>query len=260
MLLRCRRLIFVDLAALILLSFVMVNTSAAQDTPASIVFNSIQISSCEADTLQGSVALSVVDSVGTPLDLSILPDVLLTFRSGSTIVTELLPATEITGVSFGVNIPGLGSGDVELTAALSPDYSVGSPTLRINCGTLGYEIIGLSSGESTDGRLNPNAGDLLNVLYRGTDDSGNPVIDVYDVDGTTGIYIGEFEYELFEPYLDEAPETNTELGSVDQATLYALTTGEFQINIGPDIEGKYGIIVFNRLPPTTIRRGILEAQ
>jgi hypothetical protein len=259
MLLRCRRLIFIDFAALLLLSFVLVNTSAAQGTPASIVFDGVQVYSCQGDILEGFLALAVVDASGSPLDLASLPDVLFTFRTESTIVTELLPASVITGVSYGVTLPGMDGGSLEFTAALSPDYSVRSATLKINCATLAYEIIGGNS-ESGDGRLNPNAGDLLDVLYMGTDESGMPSIDVYQVDGDSGIYIGEFTYELFEPYLDAAPETNTELGTVDKATLYALTSGEFQINIGPDAEGKYGIVIFSGLPASSTRRSILELR
>jgi hypothetical protein len=259
MLLRYRRLILIDLAALFFLSFVIVNTSSAQGEPASISFRSVQIYSCANDILEGYMALEVLDASGTPIDLSALPDVLFSFQTTAATVPALLPGDAISGISFGVSLPGVGSGNVDVTAALLPNYSVRSPVLKINCGTLQYEILS-SSGESSDGRLNPNAGDLLDVLYIGRDDTGSPAIDVYRVDGDSGVFIGEFEYALFEPYLDTPPSTNTRLETIDKATLYALSSGEFQINIGPDAEGKYGIVIFSGLPPSSTRRSILELR
>jgi hypothetical protein len=260
MLLRYRRLILPELAALLLLSFIAINTTAAQGEPASIAIQAVQVTSCENDVVEGFIQLVVRDSAGSIVDVSGMSDFIITFSASGVVNTFTFPSSTVTGVDFGVSLPGVGTGSIDVTATLSADSSVGSPVLRINCGTLAYEILGSESGGSADGRLNPNAGDLLNVLYAGVDDSGNPVIDVYQVDGTTGIFVGEFDYELFELYLDAAPDTNTELGTVDQATLYALTTGEFQINIGPDVEGKYGIVIFSGLPPSSTRRGILELQ
>ncbi len=48
--------------------------------------------------------------------------------------------------------------------------------------------------------------------------------------------------------LPQAPETNTEFAvSEDGLTrFYVLTTGEFQVNFGPDFEGKVRVVVFDR--------------
>lgn len=100
-----------------------------------------------------------------------------------------------------------------------------------------------------DERVNLGGGDLINAVYNTSDDDGVPALGVWTVDtSSNGIFSGYFAYALFEPYLDNPPAQNTRLGMVGQTTLYALTTGEFQIVIGPDAEGKTYTTVFNGLP------------
>ncbi len=249
------------LIAIISISVISVSAQPSSPNPASIRFDLVQITQCENDIVEGRLDLSVRDQAGNIVDVSGTSDLALRFStSGAVSLFSVSASAGITSVTFGVDLPGLNTGQAEVTASLTADPSVQSPVLRINCGTLGYEIITGDGPGSGDGRLNPNAGDLLNVLYAGTDKSGKPVIDVYKVDGERGVYFDEFEYALFEPYLNAPPASNTRLASVDKATLYALASGEFQINIGPDAEGKYGVVIFRGLPPTAARRGILELR
>jgi hypothetical protein len=48
--------------------------------------------------------------------------------------------------------------------------------------------------------------------------------------------------------LPESPEQNTEFASSEDGLtrFYVLTTGEFQVNFGPDFEGKVHVVVFDR--------------
>lgn len=257
---RCRRLIVTDIAALLLLFIVIVSQGNAQAAPDSIRFDLVEISACTSDVVEGRLVLSVRDQNGGVIDMS-GSDLELRFSTAGAVSLFHVSASASTSLTFGVALPGLGTGYADVLVILASDPSVQSPILRINCANLTYEIIS-SDGEvvSSDGRLNLNAGDLINVLYAGTDAQGKPAIDVYTVDGERGVYFGEFEYTLFEPYLDTPPAANTRIATVNKSTLYALSSGEFQINIGPDAEGKYGVVIFRGLPPTSARRSILELR
>ena len=56
--------------------------------------------------------------------------------------------------------------------------------------------------------------------------------------------------------LPESPEENTLIASTEDEyiSLYQLTTGEYQINIGPDIEGNVQVVIFTGVPPTNVYR------
>lgn len=90
-------------------------------------------------------------------------------------------------------------------------------------------------------------------IHLGNDDNGNPSLDVYGInDDGEGYYQFSITQDLLAPYADNPPTQNTELASADNVTLYMLTTGEYQLNIGPDDEGKVRVIVFEGLPPTNV--------
>ncbi|MBK8139196.1 MAG: hypothetical protein IPK52_25820 [Chloroflexi bacterium] len=120
-------------------------------------------------------------------------------------------------------------------------------TYRIHCdGTienLGTPLTG------ADGRLNVFHGDLLNVLYAATDTDGGAAIAVYSLDESyVGILEGYFTAADIAPFVADPPQQNTFIGQIAESSLYALTTGEFQINVGPDSEGKIYAMVFSGLP------------
>ncbi len=79
-----------------------------------------------------------------------------------------------------------------------------------------------------------------------------------ELDGETGFVVlsltaGELE-EL------EPGEENTLIAEGEQTTywgnvsLYLLTTGEIQINVGPDEEGKVRVTIYDAIPPTRVYR------
>ena len=124
--------------------------------------------------------------------------------------------------------------------------------------------------ESVDPIIDASSQDT--AIYNSQDDDGNPSLDVYGInDEGEGYYVFSITEELLAPYIDltepedesnsglppfmqveEPPEINTEIMTVDNVALYVLTTGEFQLNIGPDEEGKVRVVIFNGLPPTNV--------
>lgn len=100
-----------------------------------------------------------------------------------------------------------------------------------------------------DGRL--NAYDTLGAVY--ADKTG---IFVYaigaDSRGTLSIYVTANDLDK----LPEHPDKNTLLVQSEDRkfAIYKLTTGEYQVNVGPDKDGKVQEIIFTGLPPTNVYR------
>lgn len=218
----------------------------------SIEIASISVSGCNGSTIIGSVQVRALDAQGNVLNQTTPETFDLYFNSdgGAAKVTFDLDASP-TGFQIGFGAPityGL------LTVVLASDPAIKSSTYIMECDTLETSII-ILDGAKTDGRINYYMGDLVAVLYPDADDDGKPGIHVYDVleaSGETsakGVFIGMYGYDDFAPYLDDAPAQNVKIGSIGLTTLYALTTGEFQVNIGPDSEGKITAVIFKGLPP-----------
>lgn len=100
-----------------------------------------------------------------------------------------------------------------------------------------------------DGRLNIKSADV--VLYP----NGHDGIDVYGVDedsnGFLVFSVGKAELNA----LPDCPATNILIAANDPANptiaLYKLTTCQYQLNIGPDQDGKVSVYIFDTVPPTT---------
>jgi hypothetical protein len=102
-------------------------------------------------------------------------------------------------------------------------------------------------------RLNYQNGDLIDALYVSTGSDGKGAIAVYAIDSSSaGRVAGVFEYALFEPYLETPPAENTLLGQINYSSLYALTTGEFQIVINDPLEPKSYTTVFSAFPVSSV--------
>ena len=85
-----------------------------------------------------------------------------------------------------------------------------------------------------------NDSDLGVVLYQEEDADGNPTLAVYDMinDGANGSYMFTISQDDLAPFVNNAPAENTLLNAGGHVAVYVLTTGELQINVGPDSEGK----------------------
>ncbi len=98
-----------------------------------------------------------------------------------------------------------------------------------------------------DGRLNPLMGDGLAVAYPGVDDSGTQALNLYCVDTFGGV---SFAMQVTADDLpEEIPAQNTLVKASETCNVafYALSSGEYQLNIGPDFEGKVYELIFTGL-------------
>lgn len=146
-------------------------------------------------------------------------------NSGAPLIAEATfdPGTTLPdGPTYCGDLP-FGAGESE-----SPPYIPGCP----GDGTLN---ICITSSGNTD---NIGSLDIWAV-----DESGN---------GYQAIFVSKDELDN----LPDKPLTNTEIQSSPDGkiTLYKLYTGEYQINIGPDKEGKVQVIIFTGIPPTNVYR------
>ena len=103
--------------------------------------------------------------------------------------------------------------------------------------------------EPPDNRINWRMGDDIAAIYRDADDAGNPALSIYEINADAE---GELRFKVtmadLQPYLDNPPAHNTEIMSAGKVTLYALSSGEFQISLGPNAEGKIYDLIFTTLP------------
>lgn len=82
---------------------------------------------------------------------------------------------------------------------------------------------------------------------------------IYDIDSNgNGTFLFAISDEDLAPFIGNPPSTNTLIASAGPASLYALTTGEFQINYGPDAEGKTYVVVFDGIPATNVYSYVIE--
>lgn len=233
------------LLALLLLA---AGTVLAQQARIEIV--GLQFIGCGSGAVEGRFSVAVYDANGVLTNAATPVTLRTTYVSDGVLAefTNNLQSGAI--VTFGINNPSGPITYVILQTALVSDPNVKSPGYFLDCATGQISTI----GPSRDGRINYGAGDLLAALYMSSDSAGKPSIAVYQILNTReGDYIGAFDHALFAPFISAPPAVNTAIASVGPATLYALTSGEFQINIGPDAEGKIARVLFRSFPPTNIR-------
>jgi hypothetical protein len=141
-------------------------------------------------------------------------------------------------------------------------YTLSEPasnlTVRIEVGFIAGPIaykITISPGEGSgqpippDHRANWMMGDDIAAVYPETDAEGNPELHVYAIgDEGSGAYQFKVTLADLQPFIDNPPAENTLIKSSGKAALYALDSGEFQISLGPDDEGKYYDLIFTSLP------------
>jgi hypothetical protein len=104
-----------------------------------------------------------------------------------------------------------------------------------------------------DGRLNPQMGDGLAIAYEGSDGNGGSSLDFYcvapDSTGFLGLQI------TAEDLPESIPAENTLIkqSEVCNVAFYVLSSGEYQVNIGPDAEGKVWELIFTSLDMDNLR-------
>lgn len=232
---------------LVVLLLTVVGVVSAQ-TASSLEVTAPAFIRCSGTILEGSFGIDALDAGGGVINAStpISATIYATSSAGGSVVDSW---SYLSGnsVTFAFTFPGAVSYvDIYVTAG-----GATSDLYRYGCdGT----VTRFGGGGGADARINRLHGDLISALYAATDSSGKPTIRVYDIaSDSTGILRGDYAYKLFEPYLNNPPSVNTVLGTLGRTKLIALTTGEFQINVGPDAEGKIHEITFTGLPPKNIK-------
>lgn len=114
---------------------------------------------------------------------------------------------------------------------------------------------GGTAGLCADGRLNCRFGDDYAIIYNAQDDHGHPSLHAYCVDaagnGVLGMIVTPHDLEGIPP----EPATTTLVTKADMkvcrtpVSFWVLTTGEYQVNIGPDYKGDLIRMIFDGLPP-----------
>jgi hypothetical protein len=103
--------------------------------------------------------------------------------------------------------------------------------------------------------INEGHGDHWASLYNDVTDSGDPSVKVYCIVGGQGQYGGQFSKAELKA-IPRNPDANVTIKTITSCAapigVYLLTTGEYQVNIGPDGEGKTAVIIFRRMPPIDI--------
>ena len=190
---------------------------------------------CVDNVIEGTVSVAAYDSAGAKIT---------SFSGAQSFIssdgsTDSKLGTFISDSSARFYM-GTGAGTISYVDITVSANGVTSNTIRIGCDG-SVSVYGVN-GE--DDRMNYANGDLINVLYASTDS-----VKVYSVaTDSTGVYEGRFAYALFEQYLNNPPAVNTFLGKIDQSSLYALTSGEFQIVIADPVESKSYTTIFSAFP------------
>jgi hypothetical protein len=149
----------------------------------------------------------------------------------------LIDATPIT-VSLSVNAPNSGSdsaGPTPCTGGITPP-SPGSPATSSES-QASPNVLNMN-----DERINPAKGDITAVIYLMAEGG----IQVYAVDSNgSGLLVISVTDSELASYPDN-PDSNTRIANSDDGkiTLYKLTSGEYQVNAGPDAEGKVISVIF----------------
>lgn len=98
------------------------------------------------------------------------------------------------------------------------------------------------------------------AVYTKTDKNGECYIQVLGVDrkGKPRAAITATAKELAD--LPDVPEQNTLIDQYYEFALYKLTTGEYQLNVGPDAEGKVFVIDFTGCPADNVYESTFVAK
>lgn len=112
---------------------------------------------------------------------------------------------------------------------------------RINCQGIQFYAVYARPRETQIG--DPNYVCEINVWRLGDDDEG----------------FFAFKIDRFElAAMTEAPAENTLIDSRYDISFYHLASGEFQVNAGPDDEGKVYTIIFEGCPATNVREAAID--
>jgi hypothetical protein len=117
-----------------------------------------------------------------------------------------------------------------------------------------------ASDTGREGEISFNDTDLGVVLHQASDANGNATLEVLDMhnNATLGSVLFTVTHEDLVQFVDNLPVENTLLYSVGHVSVYVLTTGEIQMNVGPDSEGKIHVKIFDGIPWSHVYGYVIE--
>ncbi len=111
-----------------------------------------------------------------------------------------------------------------------------------------FAVSQMMSGQAPpDSRINWQYGDLLAVIYPGSDVDGNPLLRVYTVSNENqGDYLCTFQQSDLRPRPRQNRRPDEPIKTCGQIVrFYRLVSGQLQVEVGPDTEGKTYRLVIN---------------
>lgn len=240
-----KRTIILPIIALFLL---IAGSSLAANGVSSLAVQQAGLTACNGPLIEGTITVAAYDSGGALVNDAV-PLSALVYANHSNGAVSPIAWNFLAGQAYHFAITAGSSPvtSVTLQVAAASNTSIVTPAVNIGCdGTVSIGG-GDASGES-DLRLNRFHCDLTAALY-----STYRGIEVWEIQpDSSGLYQGAYTLDDAAEYAESAPESNTVVAEVWPTTLEVLTTGELQIKIAPDAEGKSCAVILDTIPPTSV--------
>jgi hypothetical protein len=239
-----KRTIFLPIFALFLL---IASSSFAAGTVDSLVVQQAGLTACKGPLIEGTITIAAYDAGGTLInDVAPLPGLVYASHSNGIVAPISWDFVAGQAYHFAITAGSAPVTSVTLQIAAASDTAVRTTSVMIGCnGSVSFGGSGTSA--AADLRLNPFHCDLTAALYatyRG--------VEVWEIQpDSSGLYQGAYTQDDIAA-VSEAPEANTIVAEIWPTTLEVLTTGELQIKIAPDAEGKSCAVILDAIPPTFV--------
>lgn len=233
------------LFSLVLLALLIVLPASAQPLPIELAGVDGFKNSCDPGINVGGITVRV----NQPGTVRLRGQAYADYYNETTVIGHSSGGGEL--VSFTANAPKLPENSV-VQYTVTVDNSSDAVYVAFNC-TTGQFFLERVLG--SDGRLYAGE-DLPVVIYPKLTRSGEPFLDFYTVNANGR---GERSLRVSAETLADLPEKparNTRIASTRDglATLYKLTSGEFQVNYLPNEEGRIYVVIFDSVSPAHIYR------
>lgn len=219
-----------------------VHSTFAAGTAATAKVQFAGLRECSGALITGSITIGVYDANGTLLNgtTPVSATVHATHSNGA---VAPIPWDFVAGENYNFSFLVGSTPVVYATIVVVIDGTeVSSPLITVYCD--GRVFV----GQGGDSRINRNHCDLMAALY-----STARGIEVWMIEAdSSGTYMGAFTTEDIAPFADAPPAVNTFVRTIWPASLEVLTTGELQIKIAPDAEGKSCTVVVDGIPVRSV--------